>query len=118
MKINCSILLVSILCLIITVPIYGASSRLALVVGNANYQHNPLEKTLNDAQDMARILQSFGFDVMLHTDTDKRSLKEAIRTFGSQLRNTGGVGLFYYSGHGVQHNEQNFSTCAIRSIDV
>ncbi len=34
-------------------------------------------------------------------------MKRAIRAFGERLRN-GGVGLFYYAGHGVQVNGINY----------
>jgi len=34
-------------------------------------------------------------------------MKRAIQGFGDEIRN-GGVGLFYFSGHGVQFNGENY----------
>ena len=33
---------------------------------------------------------------------------EAIRTFGTELKQRGGVGLFYFSGHGTQIDGENY----------
>lgn len=84
------------------------ASRTALIIGNQGYQNKPLEKTINDAKDMAMVLRNFGFEVLLYTDTDYRTMKEAIRLFGNKLQQNRGVGLFYYSGHGFQYNNRNY----------
>jgi hypothetical protein len=48
-----------------TAPI-GTERRLALVIGNKDYQNlPPLTNTLNDADDMARALEKLGFEVIL-----------------------------------------------------
>lgn len=33
---------------------------------------------------------------------------EAVRTFGAELKRRGGVGLFYFSGHGTQIDGENY----------
>ena len=53
-------------------------------------------------------LQGLGFKVTLKLDQDQKSMAEAIRVFGNQLK-TGGAGLFYYAGHGMQVKGRNFS---------
>jgi len=75
--------------------------RLALVIGNSSYKSAPLRNPANDAQDMATTLKGLGFDVMHKENADQRTMKRGIREFGKKLRN-GGMGLFYYAGHGVQ----------------
>jgi uncharacterized caspase-like protein len=85
--------------------------RVALVVGNGAYQHLPrLENPENDAQLMAATLKSLGFELIggsALTDLDRRGFEKAIRDFGAVL--TGGaVGLFYYAGHGVQMQGENY----------
>ena len=35
-------------------------------------------------------------------------MKQAIRDFGEKLENGGGVGLFYFAGHGLQAEGQNY----------
>ncbi len=75
--------------------------KTALVIGNADYKVGRLANPLNDARDMASLLKQTGFSVNLLTNSDQRGMERAIRQFGKQLRD-GGVGLFYYAGHGMQ----------------
>jgi len=81
--------------------------RLALVIGNGTYRYSALHNPVNDAKDMAQVLTHLGFSVILRTDANLRTMDRSIRTFGKQLQQ-GGVGLFYYAGHGVQVNGINY----------
>ena len=81
--------------------------RLALVIGNSAYQTAPLKNPLNDAEDMAAALRNLGFNVILKKNADQRTMEDTIRYFGRQLRN-GGIGLFYFAGHGVQVGGRNY----------
>jgi hypothetical protein len=81
--------------------------RLALSIGNSAYQTAPLKNPVNDAQDMAAALRNLDFEVILKTNADQRTMEDAIRHFGRQLRN-GGVGLFYFAGHGIQMGGRNY----------
>jgi tetratricopeptide (TPR) repeat protein len=82
--------------------------RVALVIGNAAYQHTtPLANPVNDAQDMARVLTDLQFQVILKTNATLDTMADAIFTFGERLKG-GGVGLFYYSGHGLQVKGENY----------
>ena len=84
-----------------------ASAKVALVVGNSNYKHAKLRNTLNDANDMATTLKGLGFDVILKTDVDRQQMRQALRDFSGKLdKDT--IGLFYFSGHGVQVNGENY----------
>src|SRR5437660_866105 len=85
----------------------GPESRIALVIGNAAYKDAPLTNPTNDARDMATTLSQLGFSVTLKENADQRSMKQAIRQFGTELRG-GGVGLFYFAGHGVQFKGRNY----------
>lgn len=92
----------------VLIPAYASSSRLALVIGNSKYAgDSTLDSPVYDAADMADVLKDLGFDVILKSDVDKRAMVEAIRQFGQQLQN-GDVGLFYYSGHGLQSENINY----------
>ena len=82
--------------------------RLALVVGNSAYQTDPLRNPVNDAADMARALQGLGFRVMLARDATQRQMVEKINEFGRELKKSGGIGLFYFAGHGVQSKGRNY----------
>jgi uncharacterized caspase-like protein len=82
--------------------------RTALVIGNARYAFAPLSNPVHDADDIADALRGDGFEVVTETDADHRGMDGAIRSFGEKLKAKGGVGLFYFSGHGVQVDGQNY----------
>ena len=82
--------------------------RLALVIGNGNYEKGALKNPVNDALLMEQTLKSIGFDVIL--DTNISTLQEfntTVRRFGEQ-REKYNVGFIYYAGHGVQINGENY----------
>ncbi len=81
--------------------------RTALVIGNGAYQEDPLVNSVNDATDVAEAFQELGFEVILLQNQDLREMEEAIEDFNQKLRQ-GGVGIFYYAGHGVQVNGENY----------
>lgn len=84
------------------------SKKLALVIGNAAYQHGgELKNPVNDARAMAETLQQLGFEIMLHENVSQNQMKQAINTYGIKLRGYD-VGLFYYAGHGIQHKGTNY----------
>ncbi len=81
--------------------------RLALVIGNGRYASGPLKNSTNDAVDVTARLQSLGFTVTHKENVNLRTMDESIRAFGRDLKK-GGVGLFYYSGHGLQVGGVNY----------
>jgi uncharacterized caspase-like protein len=84
------------------------NARHALVIGNGAYHHeSKLTNPVNDANDIARQLGALGFEVILQTDANRRTMTDAIANFGKRL-GKGDVGLFYYSGHGVQAKGRNY----------
>ncbi len=89
------------------VPGGPSAVRIALVIGNSNYASAPLKNPVNDATDMAAALREAGFQVTLGTDWTKRQMETAIREFGTRLR-SGGIGLFYFAGHGMQVRGRNY----------
>lgn len=83
--------------------------RLALIIGNGNYLNaRKLANPVNDAIDMTSTLRELGFEVISGTNLNLRQMTEKVREFGDKLRASGGVGLFYYAGHGVQVNGRNY----------
>ncbi|MCK9195390.1 MAG: caspase family protein [Syntrophales bacterium] len=81
--------------------------RTALVIGNGAYSSGPLKNPVNDATDMAASLQKLGFTVILKRNANLETMEEVMEDFGNRLKR-GGVGLFYYAGHGVQVNGVNY----------
>jgi len=83
---------------------HTASRRVALVIGNARYESDPLVTPVADADAISRSLRSLGFEVVTHTDLDAPQMKRAIDDFHARLQ-AGGVGLFYFAGHGFRVHE-------------
>src|SRR5712691_209353 len=81
--------------------------RVALVIGNATYTDVPLNNPGNDARGIAQALRAQGFEVIDHVNADATTMRRAVAQFGEKMRE-GGIGLFYYSGHGMQVNGRNF----------
>ena len=76
--------------------------RHALVIGNNVYHYLPeLRTAVADARAVAATLRSAGITVSEHIDADRRTLLRARSAFAEQIR-AGGVGIVWFSGHGVQ----------------
>jgi tetratricopeptide (TPR) repeat protein len=86
---------------------YANERRVALVIGNADYKIGRLRNPVNDARDISKVLEGLGFDVDLHTNVDQVAMEKAVRGFGKKLQK-GGIGLFYFAGHGVQVDGTNY----------
>jgi hypothetical protein len=85
----------------------ATEQRIALVIGNGAYESGRLKNPANDAADMATTLNQLGFSVTLKKDASRQEMEESIENFGNRLKR-GGVGLFYFAGHGVQINGINY----------
>jgi uncharacterized caspase-like protein len=81
--------------------------RHALVIGNANYASAPLINSANDAAAVAKVLERAGFTVDLKLNASQKQMQDAVTAFGDKLK-SGGAGLFYFAGHGVQIKGRNF----------
>ena len=82
--------------------------RMALIIGNGAYRSAaPLKNAPNDARAMAATLTENGFTVIYRQNATHKEMTSLIRQFGDGLRN-GGVGLFYYAGHGMQVRGRNY----------
>lgn len=86
----------------------AAEPRIALIIGNGSYKANRLKNPRSDAGLMARTLASTGFDVMTVMDGSAVEMRRAIADFGARLQQPGAVALFYYAGHGVQIDGENY----------
>jgi formylglycine-generating enzyme required for sulfatase activity len=81
--------------------------RTALVIGNTKYEQGPLRNPANDARAIGSTLKALGFDVTVHFDLNLRQMDDAVRDFGQKIKD-GGIGLFYFGGHGVQVDGVNY----------
>src|SRR4249919_1975481 len=88
-----------------------ADQRVALVIGNSNYQTAPkLANPGNDAQSMSQLLNSAGFEVTQATDLTRKDMVRVVQDFTAKVaeRGPGTVAMIYYAGHGVQVEGENY----------
>ena len=83
------------------------SPKHALVIGNGAYERIPLRCPVNDANDLSAALRKTGFAVTTKIEVGQEAMEQAIDAFGKQLQ-LGDVALFYFSGHGVQIDGNNY----------
>lgn len=82
--------------------------RLALVIGNADYgSSNVLKNPVNDANLIEGTLKTLGFEVVKCLNATKSEMELALRDFSKKLADYN-VALFYYAGHGIQINGENY----------
>jgi hypothetical protein len=90
-----------------------ATTKYALVIGNSNYKDMESERqpqtATRDAEAMGSALTTpLGFSVEVKSDMrTKAEMEAAIQTFGKKLGNDS-IALFYYAGHGVQVDGNNY----------
>ena len=87
----------------------SAERRVALVIGNSQYKNSNLVlfNPKNDAEDVAASLRSLGFEVILRIDADRRDFDLAMTQF-ARAATYADTALFYYAGHALQHQGQNY----------
>lgn len=101
------------LVLFVSIAISGLSTahaerRVALVIGNSAYKHTAsLANPKNDAEAIAKSLERLGFEVLTGLDTDIHQMIGLVRDFSRALEDAD-VALFYYAGHGLQVNGNNY----------
>jgi hypothetical protein len=104
----CIALMVAVACWMALCATALADRRVALVVGNSAYQQTAvLPNPRNDAADMAVALKTLGFEVIEGLDLNKGAFDRKILAFANALSGAS-VGVFFYAGHGLQLNGQNF----------
>ncbi|MCL2214108.1 MAG: SUMF1/EgtB/PvdO family nonheme iron enzyme [Treponema sp.] len=88
----------------------SAPQKYALVIGNSNYSGiSTLTNPVNDANDMETALKDLGFTVDKVLNGNLEQIENAVLNLKRRLsgsRNT--YGFFFYAGHGVQSNGENY----------
>lgn len=85
-----------------------SGKRMALVIGNAAYVgEKALRNPVNDAVDMAAVLQRAGISVQRHTNVGRTEMNRAIESF-MQAAEGAELAVVYYSGHGMQAGGEAF----------
>ena len=86
-----------------------AEKRVALVLGNSNYQNvAPLANPVNDGAKIAATLKDAGFDVVdSRRDLPAAETRRALRDFADRARDAD-IAVVYYAGHGIEVDGGNY----------
>jgi Caspase domain/Protein of unknown function (DUF3363) len=92
----------------VSLPHAWADKRVALVIGNGAYANAPrLPNPAHDADGVAAALKNINFEVIRGIDLDQAGMQDAVIRF-ARAAASADVGIFYYSGHAMQHNGVNY----------
>lgn len=89
-------------------PSPARGQPIALVIANSQYKDRRLRQAINDAKAMKNVLSKLGFKVIFKTELDNSAMDRATIDFRNCLRISQDVGLFYFSGYGMQLNNRNY----------
>lgn len=96
-----------------------AQSRVALLVGNADYQHaRKLVNPINDATRLKEKLDAAGYQTLLAKDASVAEFSTQLELFYEAAKGAE-VAMLFFAGHGIEHEDRNFllPTDAALSID-
>ena len=83
------------------VPALAQGKRVALVIGNGNYDNLlNLDNPRRDAEAISQSLSALGYTVFLTTELTQEKFRNAIRFFLSRAKDADST-LFYFAGHGA-----------------
>ncbi|MDF1815573.1 MAG: SUMF1/EgtB/PvdO family nonheme iron enzyme [Verrucomicrobiales bacterium] len=84
------------------------AERVALVVGNGDYSHaTKLANPPLDAVAIESLLKQVGFEVLTLRDANVEGFYEGLEQFKTKAKGAK-VGLFYFAGHGVEVDGENY----------
>jgi hypothetical protein len=92
---------------ILILPLCAQPRKLALVIGNGDYQGASLKNPPNDADKFAELLEKLGFNVTTAIDVNREEFEDQIREFLKEVKSKDII-LFYFSGHGAQVSGINY----------
>lgn len=93
-------------CVVATIAF--ADARVALVIGNSDYQHaQALRNPENDALAMAAQFRELGFETIEGYDLDYDGMRATMREFARSARDAE-LTVIFYAGHGIAVNGENY----------
>ncbi len=100
---------VIILALLLAPLAAAAQERVALLIGNSNYQLSDLylPNPANDAAALGEKLTALGFNVITAIDSTNAEMRAAMESFATQAQNAD-MAVFFFAGHGVQASGENY----------
>src|SRR5690348_2546239 len=104
-------LLLGLACAILVPQLLAAAPadrRIALVIGNSNYQHaGQLANPAHDAEAVGALLKSAGFSVEVKRDLTITEMRSALGDFSEASRGAD-MALLFYAGHGIEVDGTNY----------
>ncbi len=101
-------ILVSLMCMALSVSAAKADRRVAFVVGNGAYKNvAQLPNPPIDAKAMAATLRNVGFEVIEGSNLTRDQMTDKLLDFGRKAQGSD-VAVFYYAGHGIAVGGSNY----------
>jgi len=101
-------IIVSLMCMALSVSAAKADRRVAFVVGNGAYKNvAQLPNPPIDAKAMAATLRNVGFEVIEGSNLSRDQMTEKLLDFGRKAQGSD-VAVFYYAGHGIAVGGTNY----------
>ncbi len=92
-----------------TVAQIASAARVALLIGNNEYQRAALENPVNDARAMSDKLKKLGWETILVENGSRDKMYGAFSKFGERIAaSRADAALFFYAGHGMQVKGNNY----------
>jgi uncharacterized caspase-like protein len=87
-----------------------AGKRVALIIGNSNYQNvTPLTNPANDATAITDLFRKASFDLVeSRRDLKSQEMRRALRDFGDKARGAD-IAVIYFAGHGLEVDGINYA---------
>lgn len=101
-------IIISLMCMALSVSAAKADRRVAFVVGNGAYKNvAQLPNPPIDAKAMASTLRNVGFEVIEGSNLTRDQMTEKLLDFGRKAQGSD-VAVFYYAGHGIAVGGSNY----------
>jgi len=101
-------IIVSLMCMALSVSAAKADRRVAFVVGNGAYKNvAQLPNPPIDAKAMASTLRNVGFEVIEGSNLSRDQMTEKLLDFGRKAQGSD-IAVFYYAGHGIAVGGTNY----------
>ncbi|MBC9880505.1 peptidase [Bradyrhizobium sp. INPA01-394B] len=101
-------IIVSLMCMVLSVSAAKADRRVAFVVGNGAYKNvAQLPNPPIDAKAMASTLRNVGFEVIEGSNLSRDQMTEKLLDFGRKAQGSD-IAVFYYAGHGIAVGGTNY----------
>ncbi|NXX26800.1 MALT1 protein, partial [Nicator chloris] len=90
-------------------PIFAATDKVALLIGNMHYlHHKQLQAPIMDVHTLGALLRQLDFKVVSLLDLRKAEMQMAVDEFLLLLHKGVYAGLLYYAGHGYENFGNSF----------